>query len=100
MSSKTLPFEITALILSYALRGRSLDNCTFVVFWQANVVSPLESEEFNTFSMALDVYTQRCRNDGCAVIYQRCGDRFTWLQPYLNSKFPHFIDNIHSFLGI
>lgn len=97
MSNKILPFEITVAILSYLLKRNP---GTYVVFCQMNVISPLESFEYNTFSYALEKYINCTSRRGSSAIYERHNNIFKWLHPYFNSDFRQFIENIHNFLGI
>lgn len=88
-----LPLEITARVLTEAL-GPLQDNCTFVVITQRHVLDLLRYEQFNTLLSAMQLYNAECAHGGCAVIYQRLGDRLKWLSPFLNTTFPQFIDRV------
>ena len=93
--SQSIPFEIAALILAKLLKHNP---GTYVVLCQMLPMYPVFTEEYNTLSSALEKYNDCTSRGASAAIYERHGDRFIWLSPYLNVTFPQFIDNVQTML--
>lgn len=93
--SQNIPWEIAVYILWNILKH---EPGTYVVLCQMLTMYPVFTEEYNTFDAALQKYND-CTNRGTsAAIYERHGDRFTWVSPFLNVTFPEFISNVQTML--